>query len=67
MDTDEMRDTIWNYLYQARGSKSLEEIAAFVGQEPQVISTAVDHEWFQVTQGKVTIAYAREPVDAGRR
>ena len=66
MDTDGLRNTIWDFLYQARDSKSLDEIAAFAGQEPQAISAAVDHEWFQTAHDKVTIAYAQAAQVAGR-
>jgi len=65
MNTDELRDKIWDYLYQAPESKSVDELAAFARQEPQAISAAIDHEWFNVTHNKVSIAYAKGTHDTG--
>ena len=67
MNTDELRDNIWDYLYQAREPRSVDEIVAFVGQEPQAISAAIDHEWSNVTHDEVSIAYAKGTLDAARK
>jgi hypothetical protein len=57
MNTDELRVIIWDYLFQTRTSRTLDEIATFCGQEPQTITAAVDHEWFKVAADNVMIAY----------
>ena len=59
---DELRGRIWDYLFCAREPKSLDEVAIFVGLHSNVISAAVDHEWFQTADGKVAIAYEARPV-----
>lgn len=58
METEELRDAIWNYLYEAQASKTLVEIAAFAGRDPHAVNAAVNHEWFTVAHDRVSIAYA---------
>jgi hypothetical protein len=62
MSVDELRDTIWGYLYQADEARTLDEIATFVDRDREAISVAVDHEWFHVTDDQVSIAYT-SPVE----
>jgi hypothetical protein len=57
MDADELRVIIWDYLFRTRASRTLDEIAAYCGKEPQAITAAVDHEWFKVSADNVMIAY----------
>ncbi len=57
MNTDELRDTIWEYLYHGKEPKTIDEIATYVDQDVPTVSAAVDHEWFTVTQDRVSIAY----------
>jgi hypothetical protein len=58
MESDELRDAIWDYLYEAQASKTLVEIAVFAGRDPHTVTAAVDHEWFHVAHDRVSIAYA---------
>jgi hypothetical protein len=62
MDPAELRDAIWDYLFEAQGSRTLDEIAAFADQDRHAIHAAVDHEWFTVAHDRVSIAYASGPV-----
>jgi hypothetical protein len=57
MDADELRDTIWKYLYQSQKPRTMDEIATNVAGDVPAISAAVHHEWFKVTQDGVSIAY----------
>jgi hypothetical protein len=57
MNADELRVIIWDYLFRTRASRTLDELAAFSGQEPEMITAAVDHEWFKVSAENVMIAY----------
>jgi len=58
MGTDELRDSIWNHLFQAKTAKSVDEIAALTDIDAAAVRTAVNHEWFAVSQDRVSIAYA---------
>jgi hypothetical protein len=57
MDADELRDAIWKYLYQSQSPRTIDEIATNVDQDVPAISAAVNHEWFNVSQDGVSIAY----------
>jgi hypothetical protein len=57
MSVEELRDIIWEYLYRANEARTLDEIAAFVARDREAVSYVVDHEWFKVAQGRVSIAY----------
>jgi len=61
MNIDELRDDIWNYLFETKGAKTIEEIAALASQDASLIRAAVTHEWFSVAQDHVSIAYAASP------
>jgi hypothetical protein len=58
MNIDELRDLIWNHLFQARATKSIDEIAALTNCHVTDVGTAVDHEWFVITERGVSVAYA---------
>jgi len=58
MDTDELRDSIWDYLFESKSTKSIDEIAALAQCDAAAVRTAVNHEWFAVSQDRVSIAYA---------
>jgi hypothetical protein len=58
MDSEELRDGIWDYLFQSKTSKSIDEIAALTDCDRETVRAAVDHEWFNVSQDRVSIAYA---------
>lgn len=58
MNTDELRDNIWDYLFECKSNKSIDEIAALAGCDAAAVRTAVSHEWFTVSQDQVAIAYA---------
>jgi hypothetical protein len=54
---DELREEIWDYLYRAGQSKSIDAIAQRVARDSATVREAVDHEWFQVQGGMVTISH----------
>jgi hypothetical protein len=58
MDTEELRDSIWDYLFESKSTKSVDEIAALANCEAVVVRAVVNHEWFAVSQDRVAIAYA---------
>jgi hypothetical protein len=58
MDTDELRDSIWDYLFESKSTKSIDEIAVLANCEAAVVRAVVNHEWFAVSQDRVAIAYA---------
>lgn len=58
MSNEELRDGIWNYLYQENTTKSVDEIAALAAVDAANVRAAVDHEWFSIEGEQVSIAYA---------
>ena len=58
MDTDELRNTIWDKLFQAKSAKSVDELALMTAQSTDAVRIALDHEWFAVAGGRASIAYA---------
>ena len=58
MDTDELRDSIWDFLFRSKSSKSIDEIAALRVCDVETVRAAVNHEWFTVSDNRVSIAYA---------
>jgi len=57
MDIDELRDSIWGYLFEQKAAKSIEEISALAGCDALTVRSAVSHEWFAVNDDRVAIAY----------
>ena len=66
MNTDELREIIWEQLFRAKVSKSIDEVAALTGCEPAVVRAAVNHEWFTVADDRVSIAYSTPGTRKGR-
>jgi len=66
MDTDEFRDRIWDYLFQSKSSKSIDEIAALTASDVETVRAAVNHEWFTASQNRVSIAYAAPSLQESR-
>ena len=58
MDIDDLRDRIWDYLFESKSTKSIEEIAVLAQCDAAAVRTAVNHDWFAVSQERVSIAYA---------
>jgi hypothetical protein len=58
MNTDELRAIIWDELFQAKGAKSIDEIAAFTNCDASAVRAAVTHDWFRVSEDRVSIAMA---------
>jgi hypothetical protein len=61
MSTDELRDVIWNDLFRAKTTKSIDELARLTARETDEVRVAVSHEWFDVAQDHVSIAYIPAP------
>jgi hypothetical protein len=58
MNTEELRAMIWDDLFRAKTSKSVSEIAALTRHDEDDVQAAVDHEWFKLSDGRVSIAMA---------
>jgi hypothetical protein len=58
MDIEDLRDRIWDYLFESKSTKSIDEIAVLADCDVASIRTAVDHEWFTVAHDRISIAYA---------
>ena len=56
-NVDELRTAIWDYLYQLRDGKTVDELATAAEQDAAVVRMAVEHPWFTVADGRVSIAY----------
>ncbi len=57
MNSDELREAIWEDLFKAKTARSINEIAALTACNVSDVRTAVDHEWFTVDNDRVSIAY----------
>ncbi len=66
MNTEQLRDTIWEQLFQSKDSKSVHELAMLNGCDMGDILHAVSHEWFSIEKERIGIAYAK-PVIARYR
>jgi hypothetical protein len=58
MNTEDLREIIWDDLFQAKTDKSVSEIAALMRHDVVDVQAAVDHEWFKLSEGRVSIAMA---------
>jgi hypothetical protein len=58
MNADELRAIIWDDLFQAKATKSIDEIAALTECDASAVRAAVAHEWFRVIEDRVSIAMA---------
>lgn len=54
---DELRNKVWDCLYRLAEPQTLDAIADQIGEDPNAIQQAIDHPWFLITDGMVTIAY----------
>jgi predicted amino acid-binding ACT domain protein len=57
MDTDELRETIWEDLFRTKVTKSIDQLAAETNCNVEDVRTAVSHEWFTLAGDRVSIAY----------
>lgn len=57
---EELRSQIWDCLYHASKPMTLAEIARQVGSDIIAVRVAVNHEWFRVSAGLVSIAYRNQ-------
>jgi hypothetical protein len=57
MNTDELREVIWEDLFRTKVAKSIEQIAADTNCNSADVRTAVSHEWFDLAGDRVSIAY----------
>jgi hypothetical protein len=58
MSNEELRDGIWDYLFQEKSAKTIDEIATLAELDATAVRAAVDHEWFAVVEDRVSIAYS---------
>ena len=65
MNTDELRAVIWDDLFQAKASKSVDEIATLTNCNALAVRAAVNHDWFCVADDRVSIAMSSSQPDHG--
>ena len=58
MNTEELRAIIWDELFRAKAAKSIDEIVALTDRDASAVRMAVDHDWFLVSEDRVSIAMA---------
>jgi hypothetical protein len=58
MDIDDLRDQIWDYLFETKSSRLVAELATLAACDETTIRIATNHEWFAVSEDRVSIAYA---------
>jgi len=56
-DPGDLRDRVWDYLFQAKTSQSVADIAAHLQCSVSDVEAAVHHEWFRLASDRVAIAY----------
>lgn len=61
MDIDDLRDRIWDYLFEMKSPQLIADLAVLAECDETIIRLAVNHEWFAVTDGRVSIAYGPDP------
>jgi len=64
---EELRNEIWDFLFKSNKPQPVDKIAMQLGRDRDTIGTAVHHEWFQVSQDEVSIAYATGPLSSSYR
>ena len=55
---EELRIEIWDIVYRAKTPMTIDELSQIVKQDHGAVSEAVNHHWFDVSEGKVVIAIA---------
>jgi hypothetical protein len=58
MNTEELRAMIWDGLFRSKQTVSIDDIAAQLQQDPIAVRAAVEHDWFKIRDGQVSIAMA---------
>jgi hypothetical protein len=66
MNTEDLRAVIWDEIFRSKGTKSIHEIATLTDQDASVVRSAVEHDWFMVTEDQVSIAMAAPESHAQR-
>ena len=61
MDIDDLRDRIWDYLFETKSPQLITELARLAECDETLIRLAVNHEWFTVADVRVSIAYGPSP------
>ena len=57
MGIDELRNEIWDLIYRSGNAMSIADIAQQLNCDQDQVRSAVEHEWFQVSDDTVTVAY----------
>ena len=57
MDIDDLRDQVWDYLFEVKSPQRIADLAALAACDEAAIRLAVNHEWFALTDDRVSIAY----------
>ena len=57
---DHLRAEIWDHIFRS-GPQSQQQVAASLGIDTPTVSTAVEHEWFEILDSKVQIATGKPP------
>jgi hypothetical protein len=58
MNAEELRAIIWDELFRAKTSRSVDEIAVLTDHDASDVRSAVNHEWFTLRSDQVSIAMA---------
>jgi hypothetical protein len=58
MNTEELRAIIWDGLFRSKQTVSIDDIAAQLHEDPTAVRAAVEHDWFKIRDGHVSIAMA---------
>jgi hypothetical protein len=61
MDIDDLRDRIWDNLFKTKSPQLITDLAALAECDERTIRLALNHEWFAVSDGRVSIAYGPDP------
>ena len=60
---EQLRVEIWDLIYKS-GPKSREQVAESLGIEPTMVTSVVEHEWFEIQDSKIQIATGKPPSPA---
>jgi len=57
MSIDELREAIWEHLFQIKAARSVDEIVAHFNCDAADVYAAITHDWFSLAGNLISIAY----------
>ncbi len=57
MNIDDLREAVWEELFRAKTPESIADLAAKTSCDIAHVRVAVEHEWFNISEQGVSIAY----------